>query len=189
MIELTQGSLLKEVRPLIRIFSGRGESRGRDALLQRLYEAYDPLLFRIAARYFPESPEEREDAVQNAWEKVIRSADALREVPEDRVPYWLACVVKNEAVTLLRRRKKHLPLEEWAGAQAWDEAPHGASVLELIRSLPETYRAVLEMKFVEGFTNREIAKALRISESAVGTRVQRGRALLKERLEAEGVKT
>lgn len=175
---------------LIQIFSKRKKAGGVELLLEKLYRTYDPLLFRVAARYFPESPEEREDAVQNAWVKIIQHVDRLQEIPEDRIPFWLACVAKNEALTILRKQKTHLPLEEWAAAGM--EMPGGGmqavSVQEVISAMPETYRTVLEMKFVEGFTNREIAQALRISESAVGTRVLRGRALLKEKLEAEGVK-
>ena len=83
------------------------------------------------------------------------------------------------------RRQAHLPLEEWLPA-ASPAAPSG-SVREAIGALPELYRAVLELKFVAGYTNREIARMLGISESAVGTRILRGRAMLKEKLDAEGV--
>ena len=65
--------------------------------------------------------------------------------------------------------------------------PPSGSVREAIGALPELYRAVLELKFVAGYTNREIARMLGISESAVGTRILRGRAMLKEKLDAEGV--
>jgi len=54
---------------LIPILSENKESDSKEVLLQKLYEVYDPLLFRVAARYFPESPEEREDAVQEGMVK------------------------------------------------------------------------------------------------------------------------
>ena len=59
-------------------------------------------------------------------------------------------------------------------------------LISLIRSLPENYRRVLELKCVEEQTNREIARRLHITESTVSMRVLRGRAMLKERLEKEG---
>ena len=52
--------------------------------------------------------------------------------------------------------------------------------------MPETYRAVLEMRLVEERTTREIAAALGLSEGAVNTRISRGRALLAEKLRKEG---
>ena len=59
-------------------------------------------------------------------------------------------------------------------------------LVSLIRSLPENYRRVLELKCVEEQTNREIARRLGIKETTVAVRVLRGRTMLKERLEKEG---
>ena len=61
-----------------------------------------------------------------------------------------------------------------------------ATIIDTIRSMPETYRAVLEMRLVEERTTREIAAALGLSEGAVNTRISRGRALLAEKLRKEG---
>ena len=58
--------------------------------------------------------------------------------------------------------------------------------MELIRSLPEAYRRVLELKFVEEETNQEIARRLGLKESTVSTKVQRGRRLLLDAMEQEG---
>ena len=56
----------------------------------------------------------------------------------------------------------------------------------MIRSLPERYRRILELKLVEDRSSREIARLLRMNESTVASRVLRGRTMLKERLEEEG---
>ena len=58
--------------------------------------------------------------------------------------------------------------------------------MSLIRALPESYRRILELKCVEEWSNREIARRLNITESTVSMRVLRGRAMLRERLEKEG---
>ena len=52
--------------------------------------------------------------------------------------------------------------------------------------MPETYSAALEMHFVLGLEYWEIAHLLDITESAVASRVSRGRVLLIERLKKEG---
>ena len=57
----------------------------------------------------------------------------------------------------------------------------------LICRMPETYRAVLEMRFVEERSTREIAQKLNIPEATVNTRIFRGRSLLIERLREEGL--
>ena len=126
--------------------------------------------------------------MQNTWLKVIRNMDKVREIPPERLPFWLICVVKNEAISILRQQKECISLSEWAEKSpvVEDENLQIGSVQELISSMPKIYRTILEMKFVEGFTNREIAQALRLSESAVGMRVLRGREMLKKQLEEMG---
>ena len=59
--------------------------------------------------------------------------------------------------------------------------------MELFRRLPETYRAVLEMKLLIGYTDKEIADHLGISETAVSSRASRGRAMLRKLVEKEGL--
>ena len=58
--------------------------------------------------------------------------------------------------------------------------------MALILALPEAYRRVLELKFVEEESNQEIAKRLGLKESTVSTRIHRGRKLLLDAMEREG---
>ena len=59
-------------------------------------------------------------------------------------------------------------------------------LVALFSKLPETYRAALEMHFLLEYSGKEVAQKLDISESAVNTRISRGRALLREIIEKEG---
>ena len=52
--------------------------------------------------------------------------------------------------------------------------------------MPETYRRVLELRFLAEWSHAEIARELHLTEGAVKTRVMRGRQLLMERLQEEG---
>ena len=51
-------------------------------------------------------------------------------------------------------------------------------------SLPEKYRTVLDLFYYEELSVREIGEVLRLSQSAVTTRLSRARKLLRERWEA-----
>ena len=129
-------------------------------------------------------PQEAEDAVQNAFMQVIRHFEKIYQIPCEELPYWLISIVKSEARMILRKKERAVPLEEsWEAvdARAGDVSDYTALV-ELFASLPE-YRQVLEMKALLGYTDREIARKLGISETAVSTRASRGRALLREILE------
>lgn len=55
-----------------------------------------------------------------------------------------------------------------------------------MRALPDGYRRVLEHRLVEEQSNQEIARCLGLNESTVSTRIQRGKAMLREQLKKEG---
>ena len=111
-------------------------------------------------------PHDAEDAVQNAFLQVIHHFDEISEIPCKKLGFWIISIVKNEALMILRRKQKELPQED--------------------SQLPPTYRAALEMRLINGYSGKEIAQHLGISESAVNTRISRGRALLREIAVEEG---
>ena len=128
-----------------------------------------------------------EDAIQNAFMQVIRHFEKIHQIPCDELPFWLISIVKNEAYMILRKQKNIVPLEDWTdySNQSVDVLDY-VGLVDLFAKLPDTYRQVLEMKSILGYSNKEIAVHLGITESAVGTRVSRGRRLLKEILDKEG---
>lgn len=136
-----------------------------------------------------QDPRDAEEAVQEAFIRVIENFSKIYEIPCKNLGAWLVTIVRNEAITMLRRRRDHLPLDEdWAGfeRQARD-APDYASLVALFARLPETYRAAPEMKLLLGYSGAEIARRLGLTESAVNTRISRGRALLRKIFEEEGI--
>ena len=150
-----------------------------------IYEQYHVQMERTAMRILKEQSD-AEDAVQNAFVQIIRHFEKIHEIPCEKLPFWIVCIVKNEAITILRKNRRTVQLENWDSfaAEAEDVTDYQALV-QLFSQLPETYRAVLEMRLLLGYTGKEIARRLAISESAVNTRVSRGRALLRELAEKE----
>lgn len=128
-----------------------------------------------------------EDAVQNAFMQVIRHFEKTYQIPCEDLPFWLISIVKNEAYMILRKKKRTAPLEDWSGVseKAADVSDY-AALVALFAGLPDTYRRVLEMKVLLGYTDKEISARLGITETAVSTRASRGRRLLREILEKEG---
>ncbi len=152
--------------------------------LYDLYMQYQDAMLRVARRYFPTDPASVEDAVQSAWLRAIDHFSKIFEIPCKKRGAYLVIIVKNEALTLLRKYGRDLPLDEVL-TESVTEDDDSFTIVDVIRSMPETYRAVLEMRLVEECTTREIAAALGISERAVDTRISRGRALLVEKLRKE----
>lgn len=170
------------------LFLSMLESDGERRIFSELYNQYGNAMLRVARRYFPEDPQDAEDAVQNAWLKVVKNILKIQEIPCKKRGAYLVIIVRNEAIAILRKRRRELPFEDaLAGEAAGLGDDSGKPVIELIRTMPDTYRAVLEMRFVEERSTKEIAAALHLTESAVNTRIHRGRAILIEKIREEGI--
>ena len=119
--------------------------------------------------------------------QVIRHFEKISNIPREDLQFWLISIVKNEAYIILREQKRVVSLEDWGtfSNRSADVSDYTALV-ELFTELPDTYRQVLEMKNLLGYTDKEIAVYLGITETAVSTRASRGRQLLRVILEKEG---
>lgn len=155
------------------------ESDGDKKQFRELYRRYHRVMERTALAVLHD-PHDAEEAVQEAFLRVIENFSKIDEIPCKDLGGWLVIIVRNEAITILRRRRCHLPLEEgWADfAGQSRDLPAYSSMVQLFARLPDTYRAALEMKLVLGYSTAEIARRLGLTESAVNTRLSRGRALL-----------
>ena len=153
-----------------------------------LYVKYEKMLLRTARERFPRDMHAAEDVVQNSWIRVIRNLDKIRAVPEQKRGYYLIVIVRNEAASYQRRLHYDLSFEDEIFKDELSvEGPEAVTVYDLIRQMPDTYRAVLEMRFVEERSTKEIAKALHLKEGTVSSRIHRGKALLMDALREEGM--
>ena len=161
------------------------ESGGDREMFAEIYQRHHIKMERAAIKILRDQSA-AEDAVQNAFMQVIRHFEKIYEIPCEELPFWLISIVKNEALMLLRKRDRTATLEEERFPERAEDVSDYTALVELFRSLPDTYRRVLEMKVLLGYTDKEIAGHLGISETAVSTRASRGRQLLREILEKEG---
>lgn len=161
------------------------ESGGDRKMFAEIYQRHHIKMERAAIKILRDQSE-AEDAVQNAFMQVIRHFEKIYEIPCEELPFWLISIVKNEALMLLRKRDRTATLKEERFPGGAEDVSDYTALVELFRSLPDTYRRVLEMKVLLGYTDKEIAGHLGISETAVSTRASRGRQLLREILEKEG---
>lgn len=161
---------------------------GDRELFSLVYEQFYNKMMRVARQILP-SRTLAEDAVHDAFLKIIQHFDDLKAVPEERRIYWIVAVTKNAALDLLRKERRDLPMDEEMRTQApAAPAEEGGfrTLVEIIRQMPETYRSVLELRFLTEWSHAEIARELHITEGAVKTRVARGRQLLIEAMRKEG---
>ena len=128
-----------------------------------------------------------EDAAQQAWLRLLQSWERVSTFGLEEACGYAVTVAKNAAIDLLRAQRHTVSFsDEWEPPAPTDSAGEYAYLVSLVRALPEGYRRVLELKLVEEQSNQEIARRLGLNESTVATRIQRGKAMLRERLKKEG---
>ena len=129
-----------------------------------------------------------EDAVQEAFVRVLRHRDTLGEVRDQRV--WLIRIVWNIVLDRKRRAKTRpetddvaelarvLPSEGLSAEERASAAQHHAHVLACVETLPAKERQVLLLSAFEELNSVEIATVLDITESSVRSRLFRARNLM-----------
>ena len=151
---------------------------------KRLFDQYVNRLFRVSLRYVRSEPE-AEEVLMNGFLKAFRAIGDFTYRDDNGLEAWFRRIVVNEALQHLRANR-HLPLfqaDEDAEGQP-DSEPLPDSGLDaeriyaLIRELPPGYRTVFNLYAIEGYTHREIAKQLRISENTSKSQLSKARALL-----------
>lgn len=119
--------------------------------------------------------------------RIIKQFNKLQSAPVEDLASQIVVIARNEAISLLRKRKGEVPLEDWDGvAESSEAVTDYHTLVDSFTRLPQTYRAVLEMKLLMGYSDGEIAARLGLTKTAVSTRVSRGRRLLRDIVEREG---
>lgn len=167
------------------------EEFARQVLLQR------KRLVQRAKRYSL-SPEQAEDAVQQAFMKAWRALASFRG--DSKFSTWITRILINEILQMKRAegRVALLPLEPQDGSTAAPvEKLHSAKlspedacfrrearafIRSSIHQLPPNLRSTLEMRIVEDRSVEDVARSLKLTIPAVKTRLSRGRLELKRRL-------
>jgi len=165
-----------------------------DQALAALVGQYAGTLYRVAFSVL-RNASDAEDAVQEAFLRVLRHRDSLDEVRDQRV--WLIRIVWNIVLDRKRRAKTRpetddvadlarvLPSEGLSAEERAAAAQHHAHVLGCVEKLPAKERQVLMLSAFEELNSVEIATVLGITESSVRSRLFRARNLMADLLQHE----
>lgn len=125
--------------------------------------------------------QDAEDAVQQA---LLRAWSARRKAVPGLEKAWLMRIVINESISLTRRRRRDIPVEDFP-ALAAPESPDDGGLRAAVNNLPEALRTPLLLKYMEGMAEKEVAAAMRLPLSAVKNRLFRARKALQKQLSEE----
>ena len=124
--------------------------------------------------------EDTEDIFQTVFLKYLQHTKPFESAEHEKA--WFIQVTLNACRDLLRfwARRPTVPLEELT-AQAVPES-EDRGVLEAVLSLPQKYRDTVYLHYYEGYSAPEIGALLGRNTNTVYTLLNRGRAMLREKL-------
>jgi RNA polymerase sigma-70 factor (ECF subfamily) len=162
------------------------KQRNRKAQLA-IYNKYCEGMFIVASRYMKDTAK-AQDAMQDAF---IKAFTKLSQFKGDvTFGAWLKRIVINTCLDAIKAQKafmvelneeiaESLPLEE---DHTVSDSATAQEVKDTIQNLPEKYKVVTQLFYLEGFDHSEISMVLNISEASSRTLLFRGKNLLKEQL-------
>ena len=139
------------------------------------------------------SPSDVEDVVQDVLVRMHRSVNDIRD--DDRFAAWVFQIARNAIAEHGRTRARHplpaspdVPEPATPGDVIADDDRAAASSLAgcvtlFVARLESPYREAVTLVELEGMTNKQAAEMVGVSTSAMKSRVQRGRAQLREMFE------
>lgn len=167
--------------------------RGDADAFEQLVEAYRNQVFRLALRMCgneADADEVAQEAFLSAWKGLPNFRG------ESRFSTWLYQLTTHAAIDLLRREKRQAAAEDIDGITAADDGPspqqqaERAETRREVRSalmqLPEEYRQVLLLRFMQELSYEEIGQALKLPAGTVKSRLNRAKAQLKDILSRSG---
>ena len=149
--------------------------------LETVMQRYADMLYRLCVIMLKNECD-AQDAVQNTLIRYYQKAPDFESDVHEKA--WLLRVATNQCRDILRYRQRHPQVEDVFFEGIVPEEP-GTGILEALTQLPEKYRLVLTLYYVEEYKTEEIAKIIGKTVSAVKMRLQKGRKLLEEHYRKE----
>lgn len=161
-----------------------GCRNGNRQAQEALYQALAPQMMGICLRYAADRAD-AEDILQTGFIRVFQKMNAFRM--EGSFEGWVKRIMVNTAIEMYRKNLRTLAavsldevqeevrLSDWNSLEVQD-------LLKLIQTLPNGYRVVFNLYALEGYSHKEIADELGITEGGSKSQLSRARAILKEKI-------
>lgn len=157
-----------------------GDPKGQ----QLLFDRFSPLMMGVVLRYINDK-ERANDVLQDAFIKVFKNLSRFKK--KGSLEGWVRRIVVNTALDQIRKNKKfqkNVEIDDisinMSKASDAEEQLEAESLMQIVQQLPEGYRLVFNMYAIEGYSHKEIAEQLAISESTSKSQYSRAKSTLRE---------
>ncbi|WP_367915611.1 RNA polymerase sigma factor [Leadbetterella sp. DM7] len=155
----------------------------RNEYFEEIYERYVNKVYRKCYS-FVYNQEKAEDLTHDIFLKLIVKIGSFKET--SKFSTWLYSITYNYCMDQIRTGKRKTEVALYDNMEISDEDDgdqldfHGNEISKSMKQMAADERAILQMKYQEDFSIREIAETLKITESAVKMRLMRSKEKLKK---------
>lgn len=152
---------------------------------ERIYNRYRNLMYHVAYKVLS-NHYDAEDAVHQAFVAIIRHLEKISDIDCPETRSFIVLITERKAIDLIRtsHSEKVIPLnEDLIGIEIPAPGDHGLA--DALAKLPAHYREVLLLRFDNGYSAKELAQMLGMTESGVRKLIGRAKNALGRILEEE----
>lgn len=157
--------------------------KGYRRMQYELYQRYAPKMYGVCLRYAANA-EEAQDILQEGFIKVYRKMESYRG--DGSFEGWIRRIFVNTAIEHFRKKTYLQPITEQEETtiegkylSVMDNLAE-KDIIQLVQQLSPGYRTVFNMYVVEGYTHKQIADTLGISEGTSKSQLSRAKLILQE---------
>lgn len=163
------------------------DSQEEQSKFEKIYKEYRGVMFYVANKIL-NNEHDAEDAVHQAFVKIAENIEKIEPPVCPKTKGFVVTIVENKAIDVYRKKNRHPVIElqeEITGIEVQYSGENGLA--RCILSLPPKYRECILLKYHYGYTTKEIAQILGISESNAIKLDQRAKKKLRQLCEEEGM--
>lgn len=127
-----------------------------------------------------------EDAVHNAFLKIISNLEKFSETECQKTKNLIVIIIRSVSIDMYRKRKSEFEKTDILDVELPTETDFSSMQVEIIlneiEALPKIYSDILMLKIEYGYKDKEIAEILGTNVSTVSKRLERARKQLKQQL-------
>lgn len=167
----------------------KGCKRGDRRAQQRLFDLYSSRMYGVCVRYIKNTMQ-AQDVLVMSFTRIFQRIDQFKG--EGSFEGWIRRILLNEALTALRKNRLMMAETDLENAERepdYDGLSHhleAEDLLKLIERLPPGYRMVFNMYAIDGYSHKEIAEQLGITENTSKSQLSRARVFLQRLLSETG---
>jgi len=154
---------------------------------EEIYRLFAGKLFALCLKYSRDR-QEAEDNLQDGFITIFNKVGQFKN--KGSFEGWMKRIVINTALQKYRNKSvlnlvNEENIAEEASVEVEEEEVSLDYLLSVIQKLPNQYRLVFNLYVLDGYSHKEVAKTLNISEGTSKSNLSRARGILRKQIESD----